>query len=160
MVELDKVFEGFAKAVNECYENVFPGLCQYPKFSLSRAMIVMWKKKVYSKIGINLLNAFMQLIQERRSFEIKAGKTMTSKKPSHGIYPQTEGALLPTLRHYNAVLANEVFGTRNIELMGRFAQAVADLSVNEITVHYLGSTKAKVEEPYAKLDKAVLKQTK
>lgn len=42
----------------------------------------------------------------------------------------------------------------------RFVQAIADLSLNELNVHFLGSTKIVLDNPYAKLRKVILNCTK
>lgn len=44
--------------------------------------------------------------------------------------------------------------------LNRFAQSVADLSINELKIHFLGSTKIELEDPYKSLNKIFLKQTK
>jgi len=160
MIELDKTFEPFTRAVNECYESVFPDLCRYPRFSFSRAMTILWKEKVYAKIKLNLLDAFTQILQEKKSYEIKAGKLMTKKESSHSLQTATNALLLPNLKKHDPVLANEIFKNTNVELSSRFIQSIADLSINELTIHYLGSTKLVLDEPYKELDELIQKQTK
>ena len=46
------------------------------------------------------------------------------------------------------------------ELAERFIQSVADISINELKIHFLGSTKVDLDEPYKELNKAIFKQTK
>lgn len=42
----------------------------------------------------------------------------------------------------------------------RFTHAIADLSINELKIHFLGSTKVQLDEPYQNLNKMIIKQTK
>jgi len=161
MIEIDKAFAPFAKAVNECYESHFPGLCRNPKFSFSRAMIIFWKQKVYSKIKNNLLDAFTILLQMRRQSEIRAGKLMTKNNPINSFKVSPKDSLLVELQNFDPETMAELFGyvNKDVDLLFKFVHSVADLSVNELTVHYLGSTKTNLEEPYRELDKVILKQT-
>eukprot|EP00826_Nyctotherus_ovalis_P023427 TRINITY_DN1799_c0_g1_i16.p1 TRINITY_DN1799_c0_g1~~TRINITY_DN1799_c0_g1_i16.p1 ORF type:complete len:349 (-),score=126.77 TRINITY_DN1799_c0_g1_i16:112-1158(-) len=161
MIEIDKAFGLFAKAVNQCYEGQYPGLCRYPQFSFSRAMTIMWKQKVYSKTKSNLMDAFTLLLQVRRQNEIKAGKLMTKNNPISSFLISPKNSLLTELQNSEPEIMAELFGNVNkdIDLLFKFAHSVADLSVNELTIHFLGSTKSTVEEPYKELEKAILKQT-
>eukprot|EP00826_Nyctotherus_ovalis_P018455 TRINITY_DN1552_c0_g1_i17.p1 TRINITY_DN1552_c0_g1~~TRINITY_DN1552_c0_g1_i17.p1 ORF type:complete len:341 (-),score=108.51 TRINITY_DN1552_c0_g1_i17:46-1068(-) len=140
MVELDRVLNPIAKHMNSCYESLFPDLCQYPQFSFNRAMIILWKKKVYLKIKSNLIDSFVTLLREQRAEEIKIGKSKC--------------------KDFSCLSVLCTSDTNNSELLARFVQSVVDLSVNELTVHYLGSTKAQLHEPYEELNKVVLQQTR
>lgn len=161
MTEIDRTFSLFAKAVNECYEKQFPGLCRYPQFSFSRAMIILWKQKVYTKIKNNLLDAFTILLQIRRQSEIKAGELMTQKNPISNFKISPKDSLLMELQNSDPEIMAELFGhvSKDVDLLFKFVHSVADLSVNELTIHYLGSTKSILEEPYKELEKVILKQT-
>jgi hypothetical protein len=44
--------------------------------------------------------------------------------------------------------------------MDRYMNAITDISINELNVHYLGSTKAILENPYKELNQLVLATTK
>ncbi len=172
MVELDKTLEPLTKVVNECYEALFPGLPQYPKFSFTRAMITLWKTKVYSKIESNLAGAFVTLLDQKRQNDIKLGELKThfhkkvgeeepqSMGPAIG---ENEGKIQISEEYPKSCFIPEGVGLMDCsdsELIARFVQAVADLSVNELTIHYLGSTKAVLETPYKELNNIILKQTK
>jgi len=77
MVELDRVFEPIIKAVNECYEKLFPEFPSYPKFSLSRAMVTLWKSKVYAKAERKLLAAFVTRLKNERKETLQIGLQKT-----------------------------------------------------------------------------------
>jgi CheY-specific phosphatase CheX len=123
-------------------------------------MIILWREKVYAKIKLNLLDAFTQVLQKKRSLEIKAGKLMTKKESSYNLQSVTNILLLPNLKKYDPMLASEIFKNKNIEAISRFVQSIADLSINELTVHYLGSIKLVLDEPYKELDELIQKLTK
>ena len=78
MIELDKALEPLCRIINECYETLFPGLPQYPKFSFTRAMVTLWKAKVYSKIDSNLTEALTALIDKERQEQMRLGEIKTS----------------------------------------------------------------------------------
>ena len=80
MIELDKSFESIIKAINECYEAFFSELSPYPKFTFSRAMILIWRNKVYAKIKNNLLEAFAYILKNQRNKEINEGKSRMKYK--------------------------------------------------------------------------------
>lgn len=171
MIELDRTLEPLCKLINECYEASFPGLPQFPKFSLTRAMITLWKHKVYAKLEGNLTEAFVTLLYKERQAEIKLGEQKTdlqkkgNLKTSKSVMVES-GSKKPTEEEEGpkSLAVMEGFGesneSRECELLGRFVQSVADISVNELKIHYLGSTKVDMDEPYNELDKIVLKQTK
>jgi hypothetical protein len=50
--------------------------------------------------------------------------------------------------------------SRNANLLGKFLQSIADISINEITIHMLGSTKLIPDDPYLKLQDEILVSTK
>lgn len=53
-----------------------------------------------------------------------------------------------------------LFEENGVERLAKYVQTIVDLSINEVSVHFLGSTKVKLEEPYVELSKVMLKQTK
>ena len=67
MIELDRNLEPVCKAVNKCSQELFPHLPQFPQFSFTRAMITIWRKKVYSKLSELLLSQFGETLMELRN---------------------------------------------------------------------------------------------
>jgi len=116
-------------------------------------MIILWKQKVYTKIKTNLLEAFAELVKRKRSNAIERGKIMTEKKSSNNFHLEDS-----SLHKYGSVLPKDVLG--NMELIGIFVQSVVDLSVNELNIHYLGSTKLELGTPYKELGSLIYKLTK
>lgn len=146
MIEFDKVFGPLCYLVNECYAILLPKLPGYPEFSISRAMATFWKVKVFSKLEINLFDAFKQLLSEERAERIKEGKARTK------VCKKSEAANASTpLSHYES---------KSSQILNKFVQSIADISINEVKVHMLGSTKLVPDEPYAKLHEVVMAGTK
>eukprot|EP00826_Nyctotherus_ovalis_P053011 TRINITY_DN681_c0_g1_i6.p2 TRINITY_DN681_c0_g1~~TRINITY_DN681_c0_g1_i6.p2 ORF type:complete len:137 (-),score=30.57 TRINITY_DN681_c0_g1_i6:705-1115(-) len=130
MIELDRLFLPISKAINQSYSFAFPHLPRYPLFSFTRAMITLWRKKVYAKIKGNLMESFAKLLSKQR---------------------RSRGESLDFVG---------LFEENGMERLAKYVQTIIDLSINEVSVHSLGSTKVKLEEPYVELGKVTLKQTK
>lgn len=77
MIEIEKQMEPLSKVINEVYEAIFQQLPKFPKFSFTRAMITIWKAKVYSKIEQNLQEAINKLIKIKREEMLIQGKQKT-----------------------------------------------------------------------------------
>lgn len=148
MIELDKNLGPLCYLVNECYATLFPKLPGYPEFSLSRAMATFWKIKVFNKLQINLFDAFKHLLSEERSIKIKQGEAKTKAKMS-------KDEVAP-----NSSIAMSHYESKNFQILNKFVQAIADISINEVKVHMLGSTQLVPDEPYAKLHEVVMANTK
>jgi hypothetical protein len=87
MIELDKTLKPLCKVINDCYEVLYPNFPRYPKFSVSRAMVTLWKAKVFSKIYLNLFEAFSSVLVVEREEHVKEGKQKTEdlKKSKEGL---------------------------------------------------------------------------
>eukprot|EP00826_Nyctotherus_ovalis_P040724 TRINITY_DN4036_c0_g1_i3.p2 TRINITY_DN4036_c0_g1~~TRINITY_DN4036_c0_g1_i3.p2 ORF type:complete len:160 (-),score=35.77 TRINITY_DN4036_c0_g1_i3:566-1045(-) len=101
-----------------------------PQFTFGRAMVIIWKAKVFNKLQDELFTSFKFVLAKERMKE-KADSMMED-------FDQLTPALL----------------------LSKFVQAIADLSINEIKVHMMGSTKFVPDEPYAKLHELIVFETK
>lgn len=104
--------------------------------------MLIWNKKVYSKIKTRLTEAFTRILNRLREqkLENEKGKLRNQSKE-----------IITETNLYNR--------DSELELLGGFTQYIADLSINEITVHYLGSTKMILDNPYSELHKTIITQT-
>lgn len=142
MVEVDKGFLEVTSSVNGLGAEWNGGA----RFSLVKEMTLIWNKKVYSKIKPRLMEAFTKLLKERRAGELgRAQSRARSKARTANVESSPEFGL------YNRDC--------ELELLGSFAQYIADLSIDEVTVHYLGSTKAMLDSPYSELHEIIMSQT-
>lgn len=137
MVELDRNLKVISDLVNVCYASLFPDLQEVPEFTITRAMATIWKAKVFDKLKDTLFISFRAALLFQRRQQIKE---VRSKK---GEWEQD---------FFSAA--------RSGGLLGRFVQSVADISVNEVKVHTLGSTQFVPDEAYAQLQKAILEDTR
>jgi len=168
MIEFDKTLEPLVKIINECYDNIFIGYSAYPKFSFTRAMIILWKYKVYSKIKTNLNEALVSLLNNQRNNAIKRGEIKTenhhkfSSSQSLGPFKNIEECINIQDYSKSCFISNEpeITGDSEVDLIGRFVQSIVDLSTNELTIHFLGHTKSIIEEPYNELSRIIFSQTK
>jgi hypothetical protein len=143
MIELDKTLRPICYLVNECYSALFPKLPGYPEFSISRAMATFWKIKVFNKLQINLFDVFKYLLTEERNIKIKQGQSKTKfNKPT------------------NTSTTFSYYESKNFQILNKFVQAIADISINEVKIHMLGSTKLVPDEPYMNLHEVVMANTK
>jgi hypothetical protein len=103
-------------------------------------MVHIWNTKVYFKIRTHLTEAFVKVLERRRGGELEKLKTLYGEEKESMECDLYE-------RDYE------------LELIGTFIQFIADLSINEITVHYLGSTKMMLTDPYLELHRVVISET-
>ncbi len=80
MIELDKTLAPVCKLANQCYEELFPGLPMFPKFSFTRAMITVWKSAVYGALATNLLDAFNRVLLAERREAVQRGELKTKEE--------------------------------------------------------------------------------
>lgn len=150
MIQFEKSLYPICKLVNESYEEFFPNLSNIPKFSIARIMITFWKSKVYSKIETNLMDAYAQILGEERADEEKIGVEKLQCKSLNSAEKKPRSNTEAQFKKYPS----------NYKLITKFGRCMADLSINEFTVHNLGSTKFTPETPYEKINAIFLKNTK
>lgn len=150
MIELDKRLSKVCEVVNKCYEALFPNYPRYPQFTFTRAMIAMWKEVVYTKLETILFEDFATLFKEVSNNRLKAFLARPAVPPS-------EKMLAGDSREKRREAAKEQLLSRYFPLfIGRTVQAIADLSVNDLKIHFLGSTKFVPDGPYSDLHEAIL----
>eukprot|EP00826_Nyctotherus_ovalis_P054424 TRINITY_DN7125_c0_g2_i12.p1 TRINITY_DN7125_c0_g2~~TRINITY_DN7125_c0_g2_i12.p1 ORF type:complete len:225 (-),score=33.54 TRINITY_DN7125_c0_g2_i12:537-1142(-) len=120
-----------------CYANLFPDLQEVPKFTVTRAMATIWKTKVFDKLKDILFTSFRTTLFLQRQQQAKELRSKKGKLEMDFFSDAKSGGLL-----------------------GRFVQSVADISVNEVKIHMLGSTKFAPDEAYTQLQEAVLEDTR
>ncbi len=164
MIELDRSLAPVCRVINSCYQILYPQMPQFPKFSFTRAMITLWKAKVYPKLSRFLKKRFDEMLRELRDARISdlleqypvCLFNVGRQKGVAKTVPMATGAGTEPLESPGDVFAE----SGKEQVLARLALAVADLSVNDLTIHFLGSTKLKAEKPYASFNKLILKSTK
>jgi hypothetical protein len=180
MLELEKTFETFTALMNKNYETMFEGFPSFPKFSIWRLMTRIWMKTVYEKAGLNqsLHEAFLQILGNYREKNIKRTLHDNSLKFEMNnlcnnelpkclfINLQTkEKEFLPSecLDCYYLVdnSKNSYGGHIEIEkeLLSDFLQSILDISLTEVSIHYLDCSKLPVNCPYLDLEQGLLNKS-
>lgn len=170
MIELDRALSSLTKLINECYEQLFPDFPKFPKFSFVRLAATLWKGKVYGRLSDLLLNAFTSLLNSERQ-ELFQQKSLFSLSSSTALDVSCDNREERKLGRIGSCDTDATETSANVEgefgndckaciAASRFIQAIADLSINEIKVHTLGSTKFVMEEPYQSLHSTLIGKSK
>lgn len=136
MIEYDRNLHTICDLINQCYQELFPTFPQMPEFTFSRLMATLWKMQVYNKLKDNLFSSFKAILRIERRIQ--------GKNTSRPVEAMTDFFDEP----------------KTTSLLSRFIQSIADISINEIKVHMLGSTKFEPDEPYAQLQDIIVVDTK
>ncbi len=166
MIELDRTLESLNRVVNDCYEKLYPEMPRFPRFSFVRMMVTLWKSKVYSKLSVRLIDSFVSLMEsERKQTLLMRQAKQQQQQKSHLNEMRTEEVKRmmscdTDVTELSASTGDLTSECRVCAVASRFAQAVADLSINELKVHFLGSTKFEPDEPYRSLHSAVIEHTR
>lgn len=152
MIELDRTLAPLCKVINKCYRALFPELPQFPQFSFTRAMITLWKTKVYPKLSKFLNARFEEMLNQFR--EAKLSSLLAQGEKGH----DADLSLDQLLEEMVEPSGDSASGKE--QMLSRLALAIADLSINDLSIHFLGSTKMVPDAPYMSLDELVQKSTK
>lgn len=112
-------------------------------------MIIAWKEKVFYKLKTNLLDALAEILEQDRAEEVR--EQIEKQKKLNPIPIKSVSITEEEVKEQNS---------SNYELIAKFGQSMADLSINELTVHFLGSTKFIPEESYDLFNNVFLRKTK
>lgn len=135
MVEFDRNLKGICDMINQCYSKLFPNHPNSPAFTFSRAMTTIWKAKVFDKLKDKLFASFRDILNlERRK---QATEKAISEEEMTDFFNEP----------------------KNFMLLNKFVQAVTDISINEISVHMIGSSKFVPDETYSQLEDIILSDT-
>ena len=103
-------------------------------------MATFWRVKVFNKIQDKLFAAYMAVLES----EIE--KTISTEKKI-------------AFKDIESMVENFEDSGNCFELF-RFLQTIADISINEVTIHMLGSTKLMPDEPYLQLQNVIMADVK
>eukprot|EP00826_Nyctotherus_ovalis_P054814 TRINITY_DN7213_c0_g2_i1.p3 TRINITY_DN7213_c0_g2~~TRINITY_DN7213_c0_g2_i1.p3 ORF type:complete len:157 (-),score=15.55 TRINITY_DN7213_c0_g2_i1:825-1295(-) len=152
MIELDKRLRKVCEVVNKCYEALFPNYPRYPQFTFTRAMITMWKEVVYAKLSGVLFEGFATLFKEVSNNRL----TAFLARPAVFASPNEKALGGASKEKRQEAAKEQLLGRYFLLFIGRMVQAIVDLSVNDLKIHFLGSTKFVPDGPYSDLHEAIL----
>jgi len=177
MLELEQTFKAFTELMNKTYEHIFQGHPCFPKFSMWRLLTKIWMREVYEKSNLNfsLNESFLRILGNHREKNVKdclnaSFSNLNFEECKSGELPKclyvnlkTKNKKKSTLQYQNAhQLQNIVPGcfepNSEVEkkLLSCFLQSVLDLSLNEVSIHYLDCTEINTNYPYQEIEEAFL----
>jgi hypothetical protein len=179
MIELENVFKTFTELINKTYENVCQGYPCFPKFSIWRLMTKLWIREVYEKsnLSFNLNESFLRILYNHRDKNIKESlnANFSNLNLEHNneelpkclyVNLKTKYKKNSTLLYQNAdQLANSAptcfdsFEDIEKKILSSFMQSVLDLSLNEVSIHYLDCTEILTNYPYQEIEEGFLKKS-
>ena len=174
MIHLNEKMQPLNQLINTAYESMWVTYPCFPKFSIWRMMFVLWRRHVYEKLeedlhcGIQLYAAHLRnnLYEEHCQTQKKEKQSTSQKK--------VVGSLFAGKFNLDWILSDvdipkpqslfmnskDLARVKNAGLLKTLIFSIIDLSFNDLTIHYIDSTKAKLEDtPYDKLHKKLLKNT-
>jgi len=180
MIELENVFKTFTELLNKTYENVCQGYPCFPKFSIWRLMTKLWIREVYEKsnLSFNLNESFLRILYNHRDKNIKESlnanfSNLHLEQNNNEELPKclyvnlkTKYKKNSTLLYQNAdQLSNSApacfdsFEDIEKKILSSFLQSVLDLSLNEVSIHYLDCTEILTNYPYQEIEEGFLKKS-
>lgn len=160
MIELDRSLRKVSEVINKCYMTLFPNYPRFPQFTFTRAMITTWLDVIYKKLEPKLFDAFTNLFKEVSNNKLKSFLNNTTASYSTIMFLNAKtNQNFPKEKRLEVtkeLLLNQYY----FSLINRITQAIVDLSVHDLSIHFLGSTKFTTDGPYSSLHETILKLTK
>jgi len=171
MLEIEKTFSTFADLFNKAYGAVFEGYPGFPKFSIWRLMTKIWINQVYEnqKVKSSLNTAFQQVLLNHRDKNVK--QIICNDQIFE--FSDIQDPTIPKCLYINFHLDQEVNLQGNCthhayfdgnfqgekELLSEYMQAILDLSLNEVSIHFFDCTELPVNCFYQELEELFLSNT-
>lgn len=162
MIEFEKNFKKCIEAINSKYEKIYEGYPNFPKFSIWRMMAKIWIKNCFSRLEQPLTACFkkiLKVIREKNLSFLMKDQNIKNHKKNEG-FDELPLNLYISFKKRNKKFSSfkildfqsteyeshdffskEILETdfENISsLLKIFLNCMIDLSLNEISVHYLG----------------------
>ncbi|CAD8160421.1 unnamed protein product [Paramecium octaurelia] len=170
IIELNSIMHPLENIVNELHKKCFPQYPQYPKFSIWRIMNQLWIKYIIRNEQFQelLLECFVRTLQaERQSKFLKEFDQGVNQDlgftPSFQItYEIYDNFLLKqknSIKDQFQIETSHKFYTEIVDLLRNFNKSIQDLSINEVSVHWIGHLDCCYEEFYEQLSERVQQET-
>ncbi|KAL4486785.1 hypothetical protein ABPG72_006617 [Tetrahymena utriculariae] len=176
--EIEEQLKDVFEVYNEAFDQIFEDFPQHPRMSIWRLMVKIWIQEIYSKDEIkeNLYGCFLKILSIRRQenfqFQMKQIELDSKVQQQYYMPDQLEYISLTLL---NNLTKNKNFSLLNYgegydyfhsffsknqyhadSLLSSFVESTVDLSLNEISVHFLGHSQVQMDKPYLELEKQLL----
>ncbi|CAG9317501.1 unnamed protein product [Blepharisma stoltei] len=131
---IDRIFFAFSVAINQVYDANWLNAPKMPPFTVMRLMLIIWRRNVFYRLKEHILDSIFTLLQNQRNLLVKE-------------CPCFKGEV------------NKASKEDSISVMMKGIQAVLDLSVNELNIHFIDHSGFSGDGEYKFLDEKVLKLT-
>ncbi|CAD8063265.1 unnamed protein product [Paramecium primaurelia] len=170
IMDLSTFIYPFENIINELHSNLFPNYPQYPQFSVWRVMTKMWIKYIIrnQQLSVILLQCFIRLLSAQR-------QQMFKQEFDQGVnddYENTESFLITYEIYDNFLLkqrnsckdqfqidTTHLFYTEIVDLLRSFCRCIQDISISEVSVHWVGHKDCCYEEFYEQLSEKIQYET-
>ncbi|CAD8081687.1 unnamed protein product [Paramecium sonneborni] len=170
IVELNGTIYPLENIVNELHQKLFPNYPQYPKFSFWRIMCQLWIKQIIRNEQFQqlLLECFIRIMQTERQAnflkEFDQGVNQNQNfAPSFEItYEIYDNFLLKqknSIKDQFQIESTHKFYTEVLDLLRNFNKSIQDISINEVSVHWIGHQDFCYEEFYEQLSERIQQET-
>ncbi|EAS02194.2 cell division protein (macronuclear) [Tetrahymena thermophila SB210] len=176
--EIEEQLKDVFEVYNEAFDQIFEDYPQHPRMSIWRLMVKIWIQEIYSKDEIkeNLYGCFLKILSIRRqeNFQFQMKQIELDRKVQQQYYMPDQLEYI-SLTLLNNLTKNKNFSLLNYgegydyfhsffsknqyhadSLLSSFVESTVDLSLNEISVHYLGHSQVQMDKPYLELEKQLL----
>ncbi|CAD8080274.1 unnamed protein product [Paramecium sonneborni] len=170
IVDLNGIIYPLENIVNELHQNIFPKYPQHPKFSFWRIMCQLWIKNILRNEQFQklLLECFIKTMQtERQAKFLKEFDQGVNQNlgftPSFQItYEIYDNFLLKqknSIKDQFQIETTHKFYTDIPGLLRNFNKSIQDISINEVSVHWIGHKDCCYEEFYEQLSERVQQES-
>lgn len=136
-----------AAALNQIYEQAYPSMPCFPKFSFLRLLVSVWRREVFTLLKGKLLSHAFDYIARHRKKIRKYGAMLKTKRRSVNVNdmasPEVEGFLRSNSSQGEI---NKTLRFKKSSLLRRFVASLIDISVQELSVHYLQHIKLNLQQ--------------
>ncbi|CAD8061793.1 unnamed protein product [Paramecium primaurelia] len=170
IVELNGIIYPFENIVNDIHTKIFPQYPQYPCFSVWRIMCQLWIKHIIRNDQFQqfLIECFIRTLQTERQakflkeFDQGANQNLGFTPSFQITYEIYDNFLLKqknSIKDWFQIESTHKYYTEIIDLLRSFNKSIQDISINEISVHWIGHLDCCYEEFYELLSERIQHET-
>ncbi|CAD8083609.1 unnamed protein product [Paramecium sonneborni] len=170
IMDLSTQIYPFENIINELHQNLFPKYPQYPKFSIWRVMTKLWIKYIIrnEQFQAILLQCFIRLLSAQRQlifkkeFDQGVSEDLENTQSFQITYEIYDNFLLKqriSEKDQFQIDTNHQFYTEVIDLLRKFCLSIQDISISEVSVHWIGHKDCCYEEFYEQLSEKIQYET-
>ncbi|CAD8175970.1 unnamed protein product [Paramecium octaurelia] len=170
IMDLSTIIFPFENIINELHQNVFSKYPQYPKFSIWRVMTKLWIKYIIRNEQLQpiLIQCYLRLLSAQRQqmfkkeFDQGVNDDLESAQSFQITYEIYDNFLLKQRNSYRdqyQIDTSHLFYTDIVDLLRSFTRCIQDISISEVSVHWVGHKDCCYEEFYEQLSEKLQYET-